>query len=124
MEWKVLLNGEITGKLLLILLRIKYNLPIPMRGGEREREREKGGGYYRLPPVKPKRKTCQTWRGLENTALVRRKWTGVDDDLRTVVWCITSTKPLKANKRHRSPYFVLSSTLLAILQRAVYNLPG
>lgn len=51
-----------------------------MRGGERE----KGGGYYRLPPVKPKRKTCQSWRGLENTVLVRSKWTGVDDDLHTV----------------------------------------
>lgn len=40
------------------------------------------------------------------------------------VWCITSTKPLKANKRHRSPYFVLSRALQTTLQRAVYNLPG
>lgn len=46
------------------------------------------------------------------------KWTGVDDDLHTVVWRITSTKPLKANKRHRSPY---SRALQATWQRIIHQ---
>ncbi|KGO44021.1 hypothetical protein PEX1_047240 [Penicillium expansum] len=41
------------------------------------------------------------------------KWTGVDDDLHTMVWCITSKQPLKANKRHRSPYSAYSRALQA-----------
>lgn len=110
MEWKVLLNGEITGKLLLILLRIKYNLPVPMRGGEREREK-KGVAItdsHRLSRKGKRVKPGVAWRILFWYEVSGLEWTMIFILLYGVSRQQNPSRPINATDHRTSFSLVLS----------------
>lgn len=117
MEWR---NH---GELVLILLRIKYNLLVPTD----ERGREKKGvaitDFHRLN--RKGNVSNVAWLGeycfwYEVSGL---EWTMIFILLYGVSRQQNPSRPINATD-HRTEYLALSRALQATLQRAVYNLPG